>query len=58
MAGGMHGGRHVWWGCMGVAGGMYSRGMGGCVAGGHVWQILRDKVNERAARMLLECILV
>ena len=41
-----------------VAGGM--RGRGGCVAGGGVrcaWQILRDTVNERAVRILLECIL-
>ena len=40
-------------------------GRGACVAGGHVlqegghvWQILRDTVNERAVRILLECILV
>ena len=36
---------------------------GVCVAGGHAWhacpqQILRDTVNERAVRILLECILV
>ena len=39
---------------------------GGCVAGGgrawytrppH-WQILRDTINERAVRILLECIIV
>ena len=31
----------------------------GCVCGGgHAWQILRDMVNERAVRILLECILV
>ena len=42
-------GGHAWrGGCM--AGGT-------CVAGG-VWQILRDTVNERAVRILLECILV
>ena len=30
-----------------------------CVAGGgHAWQILRDTVNERTVRILLECILV
>ena len=35
-----------------------------CVAGGRAWhaapprQILRDTVNERAVRVLLECILV
>ena len=43
--GGMHGGRHAWWG-------------GACMAGGRAWQILRDTVNERAVRILLECILV
>ena len=26
--------------------------------GGGAWQILRDTVNERAVRILLECILV
>ena len=41
---------------------------GACVAGGHAWravhgmhtpqQILRDTVNERAVRILLECILL
>ena len=56
--GGMHG-RGV---C--VAGGVHGRGAcmarGACVAGGmhgrggHVWQILRDTVNERAVRILLE----
>ena len=45
MLGGMHGG-----------GGMHGRGV--CMAGGRVWQILRDTVNERAVRILLECILV
>ena len=48
-----------------VAGGV--RGGRACMAGGHVWhprspvpprQILRDAVNERAARILLKCILV
>ena len=29
-----------------------------CLAGGHAWQILQDTVNERAVRILLECILV
>ena len=53
----MHGGGggHAW-----------QRGMHGgeaCMARGHVWrghalQILRDTVNERAVRILLECILV
>ena len=51
--GGMHGsgacvaGGHAWW--------------GGCMAGGgggRAWQILRDTVNERTVRILLECILV
>ena len=37
-------GGHVWWG------GMHGRG--------RAWQILRDTVNERAVRILLECILV
>ena len=45
MAGGMCG-----------SGGVYGRGV--CVAGGHAWQIPRDTVNERAVRILLECILV
>ena len=40
---------HVWWGVC-VAGGVHGWG--------HAWQILRDTVNERAARILLECILV
>ena len=60
MAGGLHG-RGA---CM--AGGMHGReGRGACMAGkgvymagGHAWQILRDTVNERAVRILLECILV
>ena len=43
--GGVHGRGHAWWG-------------GACVAGGRAWQILRDTVNERAVRILLECILV
>ena len=65
MAGGVHGRGHAWQGaCMAggvcVAGGVHGRG--------HVWQgghscspphhqILRDTVNERAVRILLECIL-
>ena len=28
------------------------------MARGHAWQILRDTVNKRAVRILLECILV
>ena len=56
----------MWQGvCM--VGGMHGRGWRGvCMAGegcmhgggGRVWQILRDTVNERAVRILLECILV
>ena len=60
MVGGVHGGgacvvggvwqeRCVWQG--GV------RGRGACMMGG-AWQIPRDTVNERAVRILLECILV
>ena len=66
MTGGVRGRGHAWWGehawqgtC--VVGGMCGRG--------HAWQvgmhgthapqeILRDTVNERAVRILLECILV
>ena len=44
-------------------------GMGACMVGRHAWrggmcgrghalQILRDTVNERAGRIILECILV
>ena len=67
MVGGLHGRGHVWWGggvrgkgtC--VAGSVHDRGV--CVAvGGGGWgiprQILRDTVNERVVRILLECILV
>ena len=45
LGGGMHG-------CLG--------GVCGCVGGGHVWDTTRygDTVNERAVRILLECILV
>ena len=43
----------------GVEGGGTCVWRGACVAGvGHAWQILRDTVNERAVRILLECILV
>ena len=71
MAGGMHnrgacvaGGMHGRGAC--VVEGMCGRGHvweKACVAGGHAWhtgpprQILRDTVNERAVRILLECIL-
>ena len=62
MAGGMCGRGCAWWGGM--------CGLGGVRGGGHAWwwgvcmlrmppqQILRDTVNERAVRILLECILV
>ena len=44
-------GEHVWHGGgASMAGGKCGRG--------HAWQILRDTVNERAVRILLECILV
>ena len=35
-------------------------GMHGCSGGGHTWDMTRygDTVNERAVRILLECILV
>ena len=55
---------HVAWGCA-WQGGIHDRGhaWGGCVHGGGggacvPQQILRDTVNERAVRILLECILV
>ena len=50
-----------------MAGGVHGRGHlrhGPCMAGGHAWhachpwQTLQDMVNERAVRILLECILV
>ena len=61
--GGMHGcsgGGHAWLlpgGVRGCSGG----GMCGCSWGrGHVWDMMRygDTVNERAVRILLECILL
>ena len=71
--GGVHGCRgvcmvvekgHAWlWGACMVAGG-HARLWGCMVAGGHTWLqggvrgIRRDTVNERAVRILLECILV
>ena len=63
--GGMCGGGHVWW--RHVWWGMHGRvctWWGMCMAQGHEWQlghvrqILRDTVNERAVRILQECILV
>ena len=66
--GGVHGRGHVWrecawWGWGDVCGGLACMArlhawQGVCVAGGSAWQILRDTVNERAVRILLECILV
>ena len=68
-AGGMHcGGRMCGRGAC-VAGVCVWQGAcvagGACMAGVHAWhacpppwQILRDTVNERAVRILLECILV
>ena len=57
---------HAWWGheWQGVVcgGGMHGGGgcawQGACMAGDRAWQILRDTVNERAVRILLECTLV
>ena len=61
VVGGMCGRGHAW-----QEGGMHDWGT--CMVGGHAWQgarhtcsprqILRDTVNERAVRILLECILV
>ena len=51
-------GRHAWQGGMHVEGGRGHALQGACMAGGCAWQILRDTVNERAVRTLLECILV
>ena len=73
MAGACIVGRHAWWGGACVAGGMHGRGacmegvcvwqgehvwQGGMCGRGRAWQILRDTVNERAVRILLECMLV
>ena len=61
MVGGLHDrGACVAGGMCGRRGGMHGRGA--CMAGGKAHmpprQILRDTVNERAVRILLECILV
>ena len=57
-------------GCMVALGGMHScsggcawlllGGVCGCSGGGHAWDTTRygDTINERAVRILLECILV
>ena len=66
VVGGMHGcGGHAWlWGvCMVVGMCMAAGGMCGCRRGcawlqGGMHGIQRDTVNERAVRILLECILV
>ena len=38
--------------------GIHGRGEACVAGGGRAWQILRDKVNELAVRILMECILV
>ena len=55
MEAGVCGRGHAWQGDMHGRRGMHGRG---CAWQGCVWQILRDTVNERAVRILLECILV
>ena len=55
--GGMYGRGHAWWGaCMARGACVVGAGMAGgaCMP----QQILRDTVNERAVRILLECIRV
>ena len=64
--GGVCGGGCAWQGCVWpghawqrvcMAGGRYGKECGGGMHGrGRVWQILRDTVNDRAVRILLECI--
>ena len=61
LQGGMHGCSRGVCGCSG--GGMHGcsqGGMHGCSQGGHAWDTTRygDTINERAVRILLECILV
>ena len=66
--GGMHGRGCVWQGVVhssGMCGREACTARGACVAGGvrgmhapHLPQILRDTINERSVRILLECILV
>ena len=53
VGGGCGGGGHVWQ----VTGGQAWQG-GGMCGRGRARQILRDTVNERVVRILLECILV
>ena len=58
----MHGRGHVWWGCAwqgGVCGGGPAW-QGVCMVGACMADTMRygDMVNERAVRILLECILV
>ena len=57
MVGCMHGRGACVAGGVCVAGGMCGGGVHGW-GGRGAWQILRDTVNERAVRILLECILV
>ena len=64
--GGCMAGGHVWqgneWQGVVCGGGTHGGGgrawQGACMAGGRAWQILRDTVNERPVRILLECTLV
>ena len=60
MTGDVHGrGVHAWKGVGMFGGGMCGRGVGGMHGEGRrAWQIQRDTVNERAVRILLECIIV
>ena len=53
------GGMHSCWGACVVAAGVGMHGWGGmCGCQGGMCRIRRDTVNERAVRILLECILV
>ena len=56
MVGGVHGRKACVARGACMVGGMHGRGT--CMTGGRAWQILQDTVNERAVRILLECILV
>ena len=51
-----------WGACMVAPGGAWllPGGVHGCSGGGHAWDTMRyrDTINERAVRILLECILV
>ena len=52
-------GGHAWL-LRGGVHGCSQGGMHGCSRGGHAWDMMRygDTINERAVRILLECILV